>query len=568
MRPFTASFSGVLLTLFASVLPSSVLASPLAVGKPTTQLLVTDTELTVQYGKYAEATIALPGSENRVVEWSILGSSVPPGLKVYDSGSSNLVLYGTPTFSGTWCTVYVAKVDASSDANALQGMQEICFNARANADIEYPKFANERRYIGPKMAGESIAKTFTVIDATFVTGTLLEQSFPADSIAVSYSHKKFRLRGRIATEGSYAFALKAIDANGVANSHQYVLQIQNPQEVPVCAAGYYFDADLGYCVSATNNQCPAGTYYEASANQCIQYPAPPPTVVCAAGYYFDPFLSTCVPSYAERCPLNYAYDNYEERCVRQPYTCNYGERYDYFVKDCVGVYAQTCSYDEHYDAYADRCVRDYDACMPGFYYSPSYGRCVASVSRCAFDEVYDPRYGGCRNVQPSNSCPYGTSYNWSLGRCTSVYVNLPVYCASNERYDPLAQRCIGYHSNPAPIPGGRPIPVPGTAYCPSGTAYNPSIGRCTSVLGQPQRPVPPRPIPAPGGASCPPGTIYRNNRCVSTSVQPPAPRPMPPAPRPMPPAPRGPSPSPEPSRPAPPAPSRPMPPMPRPGAPR
>jgi len=412
MRLIPTSLRALFVTLSMALLPISALAaeqSPETVLTDTANLLGTETELAVQYGVYSEAAIALADAGDRRVEWSVLGSNVPPGMQVYDTQTANLILYGTPTFTGTWCTIFVARAAAVDGATELQGQEEICFNAKDNDGMDYAKFTKSARYLDAKRPNTSFSEVLAINSARGVQGELYENSFPDHSTTVSFSGSQFTVRGKIKNTGSYSFGLKATNQQGVESYHQYVLLVENEQENPTCPAGYYYDTNLGYCVSSSQgSNCPTGTYFESSSNTCVQYPLPPPTIRCSAGYYFDPFLSRCVPAYAERCPLNYSYDVYEGRCVREPYTCGFNERYDYYIKDCVRVYRQVCAYNEHYDYYRDRCVRDYDSCYPGFYYSYTYNRCVAVHYSCGYGEVYDPRYGGLPPVPLTGLLPHRT----------------------------------------------------------------------------------------------------------------------------------------------------------------
>ena len=155
-----------------------------------------------------------------------------------------------------------------------------------------------------------------------------------------------------------------------------------------CPPGYYFDDQLQYCTQDNQNFCSNGTYYEPHNNQCVQFPAPPPTVSCPGYTHFDPFLLQCVQDQWPRCPFNYSWDISYNRCTRLPYTCSLGQAYDWNLRECINVWPATCSPGSYFDYYRNTCSFGGFSCRLGFFWDPIRLECRFN------SRGYNPGYGG------------------------------------------------------------------------------------------------------------------------------------------------------------------------------
>ena len=133
-----------------------------------------------------------------------------------------------------------------------------CLQLQESTVRQYPKFETERFLENgiQNQFYQTSATTLAVDTGTQVQASYFEGNLP-DAVTVTVqttlSNPSFLLRGRFTDAGSYSLVLKLEDNFGNLNFKQFQ-----------------------YCVQTQLDNCPAGTYYEPSVNQCVQYPAPSP----------------------------------------------------------------------------------------------------------------------------------------------------------------------------------------------------------------------------------------------------------------------------------------------------
>jgi len=377
---------------------------------------VDEGSLQVQYGVYAEIEAKLVGNVSTAIDWQAVESALPAGLALEETQGTEVLLFGTPEFTGTWCFTLGA-----TTADEVVSQERLCLNSESNDEIAHPKFATDSLLPNGHL-GQDYSVTIQLYreSAVSMTGSFVDGVFPEGlELSNDDSEFQFSIWGKPAKIDAYFFVLKATNGDGQETSQQFQMTVDgndaaNPAP-PSCAPGYYFDPELNRCVQNGAVACGDGTYYDPESDSCVAYPQPPPQIICGPGHYFDPFLSRCVRQSYPRCPIDYRWDTYSERCVREPYSCPIGFAYDWYFRECRSVWTRVC--------------------RAGTYFDPHYNACIAYRRECRPGDFWNPRSDSCERNR--HSC--GNDQYWDNGRCHDR--DRRRTCGPREHYDPRSDRC-------------------------------------------------------------------------------------------------------------------------------
>ncbi|MEK6704261.1 MAG: hypothetical protein AABZ06_00570 [Bdellovibrionota bacterium] len=516
--------------------------------------------LRVVYGKYVESEITLKGAYDVGVRWELLSDQIPAGLELQDTTAGNVLIFGTPQFTGKWC--FVLGASTTLDNTAQKTSREVCFLGDDNDQMQYPRFITDR-FLKAGIIGRIYQDEvkFSTSGTEEIRGDFFDGKLPDGVRVESYLvENRFVVTGRPENEGVFRFVLKLEDKFQTSAYKQFQISVEKEETGGYqCPPGYYFDDLLGHCVQNRLETCPAGTYYDPSSNACVQYPVPPPDYSCAPGWVFDPFQGRCVSQDIPRCPVNYEWDSFYGSCVRQPYTCQIGYRYSWETRECLPVYVQSCPVGFYFDPLLDRCVRVASCCGIGYYWDPVHEACMPNERGCGFHQHWSPILHQC--VDNHEHCGPGWQFDFLTGRCMPIAPPAP-RCGHDSFWSPAHGQCIPHRrpiprpphpAPPVPVPP-RPVPrppVPTPPRCGPGSFWSPAHGQCIPYSGtipRPPAPTPPRPEPRPP-VPTPPRPVPQPP--MPTPPHPVPPRPVPPRPVPRPPVPTPPRPVPVPPRPVP-----------------
>ena len=442
-RLYASILSLTLLTFISTTAIAQDLGVNDNVGFQDYQLQFNQEDLALKYGEYSEVEFYVSSTDQ--VEF-LIEETKPVGMDLYPLTGNSVILSGLPEFVGKYCFVMTVKNQTSEK----QATERVCLHAEDNDSLEHPKFETQSHLSIRKNNHETLninlESRFSHITPTFVQGNLPE------GLNYNEGRGKLVVSGSTSFDGVFTFLVLAQDNQAGQEFYVYKqFQIEVKPDIVdryQCDTGYYYDETLGYCVQNDGDLCPAGTFYDAQRNSCVNYTRPT-HVRCGPGSYYDHFLYRCVRNSYQRCPYNYEYDAYAGRCVRQPYTCSIGYRYSYRYQSCIYVGYRQCARGSHYSSYYGRCVRNYAYCRAGNYYDGYTCRTTRRV--CRNGNYWDPSYRGCRSRSVYSSCRYGYNYDYGRARCIRRSVYSGRTCRGSGRYSPRAGRCVSYrptHTRP------------------------------------------------------------------------------------------------------------------------
>ena len=379
-------------------------------------LTINDEDKFLVYGEYAEVEI----TSNQDVDISFADEIIPFGLELEKIDEKTSILYGQVEFLEKLCFL----VDARK-RNGKESTERLCVYGVENEEISYPNISTQRNLDEIKVNQYNSLTINIDNDQNVNYETTVLGQLPSGLNVTSTTSEYVILTGTISNPGVYEFVVKAQELNSdIVSYKQFSLEVVEQEVVNQCAAGYYWDDYLKYCVQAGGRTCGPGTFYDVSSNSCRAYNT---SRACRSGTYYDHFLNRCVISSAMRCPLNYEWDGYYTRCVRLPYTCSFAQKYDYRLRRCVSIFfSRTCSIGSHWDSYYNSCVRNSNVCRYGSYWN---GRsCERNNRVCSGNRYYDPSRGRCLDRSPvivrrpvivNRTCRNGTRWSGGLNRCVS-----------------------------------------------------------------------------------------------------------------------------------------------------
>ena len=417
------------------------------------EVAIDKTSLTVQYGKYSEVAVALNPKVEGNIEWSLIDNSLPQGLQLSGTTGNEIIIFGTPYFSGMWCSTLNAKLP-----NEKEAYKEICFFAQENDALTYPHFVTDR-YLTSAVVG-SAYQTNVELDSTSANIEMVDGTLPP-GIEISFSSQYAIFNGTPTQSGTYLSALRSTDSQGKENSRQFMLVVAEtaePEPVPVvspepipeppapvppiqhsevtCPPGYYYDSSLQYCLAPVS--CGQGTYYEPSLEQCVAYAPPPPTIVCPPQTYFDHFLGECVALGCPQCPAGWHFDSNYNRCIRNQNSCPAGYRWNWKQGQCEYIWKENfCPNGSYWNPTIKSCVSNHFGCSEGSYWNPKNKQCSLPPKSCGFNAHWDPSTQQCVSNAPN--CKPGYHLDPSSGQC--VQNNLPQSCAPGTHWEPIQKKC-------------------------------------------------------------------------------------------------------------------------------
>ncbi|MGZ3722412.1 MAG: hypothetical protein ACXVA9_05750, partial [Bdellovibrionales bacterium] len=451
------SFKRLLVSLIAPIMigcGASAQNSPAPVTTKTTgfsdlQLRLAPQSKYFTFGNYGEAEIDVTGAAPGTVSWSLGdGSVLPPDLTMTPTPTGDLLIQGEARFEGSWCfTAQATSVDGKT------GSDEFCLIGQPNSAFPAPSFTTIRQLpdaiIGTQYAA-SILLDPRSIDASLDYDMNVDSTLPAGLMSsLNKPQERLLISGVPQNLGTFYFSVN-VQQNGVYIDKQFALNIlDQPATQPVCAPGYYYDTNLGYCVQLEGPTCSGATYYDPATNSCVPYTNGP--IFCGPDEHYDYYLGECVLNSYPRCPAGTSWDPYDRRCESNRFSCPAGQHYSWEVHACVWN-QQMCAPGQYWDPRLQSCVSRVPTCPFGSNWNPRTGRCEAQV-RCGPGEIFRPDIGRC---VPAVRCGPGEVYDPRLNRCVNTRPG--GMCGPGERWDDRARRCVPVDHGPGPGPGG---PGPG-----------------------------------------------------------------------------------------------------------
>jgi len=218
----------------------------------------------------------------------------------------------------------------------------------------------------------------------------------------------------------------------------------NPQyNQPICPAGYTYDPATQKCVATVS--CPSGGSYDTSTNSCYATPGIScpsdftynPTIAkcevapgCALGGTYNANTKQCEANANPQCPTGYTYNSATGKCESTP-ECSQGN-YNSSTDKCELSVSPTCSSPytlgnsggSNYVCYAS------PICPSGSTYNTTRDKCETAAGQpsCPPGYSYDSTSGRC---QTPATCPSPGYYSYSLGKCTTNYIQT---CPSGTTY--------------------------------------------------------------------------------------------------------------------------------------
>ncbi len=227
----------------------------------------------------------------------------------------------------------------------------------------------------------------------------------------------------------------------------------------ICAPGFSMDSNGERCFpdigNETNQDCPEGTFFDASSERCVAIGAD-----CTLGFYFDPYTAQCQPT---------TFSNL---------SCQTGSYFNPLLNCCVPYGNEIgCPNDYTFDTRVKYCVpQPTDGqCPKGYAYVDLEGTCRSTGEGTIFcppNNYYDAGLAGCQPQisefgEHGRECPEGSMVDQLTGACTPVHTNLGQEdCPVGYSLDKNSERCMAERND-----------------CPMGTYFDATLEQCLPTTG-------------------------------------------------------------------------------------
>ena len=245
--------------------------SVLSVANAAQQVLdIAIEDQTVLYGEYAE--VEVKASEDVLV--SFLNNTVPFGMEIEKDSANELVIYGTPLFTGQLCF----QVQVQKLATAQTSVEHLCLYSEDNETLEYP-LIKSGNLLNTVHVGKYFSKTIQ-IDSALQTRSSFLGSFPSGVSASVDINGALTISGQVSTVGTFEILLNVeSESRETSNYKQFLIHVVAPEIVvettPIytCGFGSYYDYYHNRCVRriTIRRGCAIGSRWSSRRGSCVRH---------------------------------------------------------------------------------------------------------------------------------------------------------------------------------------------------------------------------------------------------------------------------------------------------------